>query len=93
MKRGEGDLFTNRTAALGVDEVRFDHSGGVLVYLRHEATEEQLDAVRLLAKSVWPEKSIFVLRRTSVRESGMQRMIEAALGMRATRSGAGNDAS
>jgi len=77
MDSGRGDYFSQRTSALGVDEIRFDESGGILVFLRVEATDEQLDAVRLLARSAWPGTSIFVVRRTSIRESGVRRIVTA----------------
>lgn len=91
MDYGRGACFSERTSALGVDEIRFDESGGILVFLRAGATDEQLDAVRLLARSAWPERSIFVVRRTTIRESGVRRIFPAALPTRAVGSESDDD--
>jgi hypothetical protein len=63
------ERFVNLTSPLGVLEVRCE-AECVVVFVKRDATDEQLDAVRLLALAQWG-RPVLVVRRTSIRESGV----------------------
>jgi hypothetical protein len=62
------------TSTLGVEEVR-PEPGCIVIFTRGNASEEDLDAVRLLARAEWPALLILVSRRLSIRDSGVRHVV------------------
>lgn len=42
----------------------------ILVFVDPETDQDDVEAVKVLAKIEWPERAILVARRTSIKESG-----------------------
>jgi len=68
------DRFAHLTSTLGVEEVR-PEPGCIVIFTRGDASDDALDAVRLLARAEWPAQLILVCRRASIRDSGVRHVV------------------
>ena len=64
------ERFANLTSPLGVLEVRCE-SECIVIFVQRDATDEDVDAIRLLAVAQWG-RPVLVGRRSSITESGVR---------------------
>lgn len=65
------ELFLARTRDLGVLDVRrTEGSPSILIFVRSELPSAWLDHIRVLARAQWPDASVVLAPRVSVRQTG-----------------------